>query len=261
MSIIDFKAMKQDKELFDNMANRLIKDALNKKKRYETLYNKANMLKNEINQILVKIQHTCYEHSIPLNKDIHDYSYKELEELLVDVDLPNSILEGLRINIYKIKIRLDQINKLRTEMIKLDLYENHLNAMEDDTLDEEYIDMDRIREERGIDLINNIDAVLDQFNYKDLISNEEDYYEYKFEGIQNLKSVAKEIYGNPSYWVYIYNYSDNSKKISKIALDKIKEIDEVVVDGELLKDISIKIPKEIDFYSEEFNTAVLKKIS
>ena len=48
MAIVDFNAMKSDKELFDNMADRLIKDTLKKKKEYASLYNKANMLKNEI---------------------------------------------------------------------------------------------------------------------------------------------------------------------------------------------------------------------
>jgi len=110
MSIIDFKAMKHDKELFDSMADKLIKDTLTKKKRYDTLYNNANKLKNEINQILLNIQRICYEQSVALSKDIHEYTYPELEDILVDIKIPNINIEELKINIYKIKIRLDEIN-------------------------------------------------------------------------------------------------------------------------------------------------------
>ena len=35
MAIVDFKAMKHDKELFDNMADKLIQDTLRKKKKYD----------------------------------------------------------------------------------------------------------------------------------------------------------------------------------------------------------------------------------
>ena len=89
MAIVDFKAMKHDKELFDNMADKLVKDTLHKKKKYDSLYNEANMLKNEISQILLKIQSICYEQSIVLTKDIHEYNYNELEDILVDLKIPN----------------------------------------------------------------------------------------------------------------------------------------------------------------------------
>jgi hypothetical protein len=262
MSIIDFKAMKHDKELFDSMADKLIKDTLTKKKRYDTLYNNANKLKNEINQILLNIQRICYEQSVALSKDIHEYTYPELEDILVDIKIPNINIEELKINIYKIKIRLDEINKLRTEMIQLDLYENHINDMEDDTLDEEYIDMDKIREERGISPVEKLDEVLTKFDYSSITSSDRDeYYNYVFDGKASLKDVASEVYGNPSYWVYIYNYSDNASILNKIALDNYLEIDELINNKQFLSGLKLKLPKEIEFYSEEFNTSVLKKIS
>ena len=261
MAIVDFKAMKHDKELFDNMADKLIQDTLRKKKKYDSLYNKANMLKNEISQILIKIQNICFEQSIVLSKDIHEYTYNDLEDLLVDLKIPNIYIEELKINIYKIRIRLDEINKLRTEMIQLDLYENHINDMEDDTLDEEYIDMDKIRQERGISIMEDIDQVLDKFDFNDIQDEEEDYYSYRFDGKHNLKTISNEIYGNPSYWLHIYNYDNNQEIINKIALDNYKKIEEVVLDSELLKGIKLKFPKEIEFYTSEFNTSVLKKIS
>ena len=261
MALVDFNAMKSDKELFDNMADRLIKDTLKKKKEYASLYNKANMLKNEINRILLSLEETCFSNNIALSKDIHEYEYNELEELLIDVEIPNKVLEELKINIYKIKIRLDEINDLRTKMIKLDLYEGHLSDMEDDTLDEEYIDLDKIREERGITLIDSVENILDKFNYDDIKpSNSDEYFDYTFDGKTSIKQIAKEMYGSPSYWVHIYNYEDNNDKINRIVIDEVIDIDTIVNDPSYLKDLKIKLPKQIEFYSDEFNTAVLKEV-
>ena len=44
MAIVDFKAMKHDKELFDSMADKLIDDTLKKKKRYNTYANRKTLL-------------------------------------------------------------------------------------------------------------------------------------------------------------------------------------------------------------------------
>ena len=261
MAIVDFNAMKSDKELFDSMADRLVKDTLKKKKEYASLYNKANMLKNEINRILITIEDVCYKNNIALSKDIHEYEFNELEDLLVDTKAPNTIVEVLKINIYKIKIRLDEINDLRAKMIQLDLYEGHLSDMEDDTLDEEYIDMDKIREERGITLLDTVENVIDKFNYDDLKpSNSDEYYDYVFDGKLSIKQIAEEMYGSPSYWVHIYNYDDNSEKISKIAMEESISLDDIIKNPSYLKDVKIKLPKQIEFYSDEFNTAVLKEV-
>ena len=224
MAIVDFKSMKNDKALFDSMADRLIKDTLNKKKYYETLYNKANMLKNEINKLLLDLNDICISNNIAVIKPIHDCTYHELEELVVDCKADNKIVEKIKIILYKIKMRLDEIKELRTKMIKLDLYEGAIAGIEDDTLDEEYIDMDRIRLERGIDLDD--DIITDIKNVIDLLSvedNNKEYYEYTFDGKANLKQIAQEIYGNPSYWVYIYNFDDN-KDILKKFLRKLSSI-------------------------------------
>ena len=261
MAIVDFNAMKSDKELFDNMADRLVKDTLKKKKEYATLYNKANMLKNEINRILIELEDLCYKNNIGLNKDIHEYELPELEDLLVDAKVTHDVLEVLKLNIYKIKIRVDEINELRTKMIKLDLYEGHLSDMEDDTLDEEYIDLDKIREERGITLLDTVESVIDKFNYDDLKpSNSDEYYDYVFDGKMSIKRIAEEMYGSPSYWVHIYNYDDNAEKINKIVVDESIQLDDIITKPEYLKDLKIKLPKQIEFYSEDFNTAVLKEV-
>jgi len=259
MSIVDIKAMKNDKALFDNMADRLIKDTLNKKKYYASLFNKANMLKNEINKILKDLEDLCINNHIALGKNIYDYIYSELEELIVDLNLDNQIKEKYKILLYKIKMRLDEIKDLRTKMIQLDLYEGHLSGMEDDTLDEEYIDMDRIRFERGIYLDENVTTEIT--GNSRLIDVNDDYYEYELDGNVNLKQVSQEIYGNPSYWVHIYNYADNNKKINKVVVDNHITIKEILDKPELLEGITIKIPKEIEFYSNEFNTAVLETVS
>ena len=259
MAIVDFKAMKNDKVLFDNMADRLIKDTLNKKKYYETLYNKANMLKNEINKLLLDLNDLCLTSGIALNKTIHDYTYTELEDLIVDTDIDNKIKEKFKIVLYKIKMRIDEIKELRTKMIQLDLYEGHMADMEDDTLDEEYIDMDRIRYERGIDLEEGvISSLTGEIKLED--TNDE-YYEYTIDGKVSLKQVAQEVYGNPSYWVHIYNYEDNYKKINKIIVDNYISIKDIISNPEYLEGLKIKIPKEIEFYSDEFNTEVLEKVS
>ena len=261
MAIVDFNAMKSDKELFDNMADRLIKDTLKKKKEYASLYNKANMLKNEINKILITIEDTCYKNNIALSKDIHEYEYNELEDILVDTKASHEIVEVLKVNIYKIKIRLEEINELRTKMIKLDLYENHLNDMEDDTLDEEYIDLDKERGKRGITLLDTVENVIDKFNYDDLKpSNSDEYYDYVFDGKLSIKQIAEEMYGSPSYWVHIYNYDDNSEKINKIAMEESISLDDIIQNPSYLKNLKIKLPKQIEFYSDEFNTAVLKEV-
>lgn len=261
MAIVDFNAMKSDKELFDSMADRLIKDTLKKKKEYASLYNKANMLKNEINKILITIEDTCYQNNIALSKDIHEYEFPELEDILVDNKISHEIVEVLKVNIYKIKIRLEEINELRTKMIKLDLYENHLNDMEDDTLDEEYIDLDKEREKRGITLLDTVENVIDKFNYDDLKpSNSDEYYDYVFDGKLSIKQIAEEMYGSSSYWVHIYNYDDNSEKINKIALEESISLDDIIQNPSYLKNLKIKLPKQIEFYSDEFNTAVLKEV-
>lgn len=261
MAIVDFNAMKSDKELFDNMADRLVKDTLKKKKEYATLYNKANMLKNEINRILIDMEDLCYKNNIGLSKDIHEYDYNELENILVDSKATHQVLEVLKLSIYKIKIRIDEINELRAKMIKLDLYEGHLSDMEDDTLDEEYIDLDKIREERGITLLDSVECVIDKFNYDDLKpSNSDEYYDYVFDGKMTIKRLAEEMYGSPSYWVHIYNYDDNNEKINKIVLEESVQLDDIVKNPEYLKDVKIKLPKQIEFYSSDFNTAVLKEV-
>ncbi len=261
MAIVDFKAMKHDKELFDSMADKLIDDTLKKKKRYNTLYNNANRLKNEINIILMQIEKLCYELSIPLNKPIHDFTYQELENILVDYKIPSVNKEELRVKILRVRIRLEDINKLRTEMIKLDLYEGHLNGMEDDTLDEEYIDMDKIREERGISPLDELNGALERINFESLLNDSGDFYTFVCDGKVNLKTIAAQIYGRPSYWIYIFNYADNKDYIKKIAVENYKTIDEVIISNELLVGLTLKLPKELEFYSEEFNTSVLKRVS
>lgn len=264
MSIIDFKAMKKDKELFDNMADRLIKDTLNKKKEYATLYNKANMLKNEINLILIDFRKTAYEAGLKIDRNINDYSFSELEDLLVDTNIANKYLEKLKIYVYKIKLRLNEINQMRTNMIQLDLYENHMNGMEDDTLDEEYIDMDKIRAERGIEFNDEVEAVtsvLQKFNYDSLTSTTDEYFDHICDGTITIKDIAREMYGSPSYWVYIYTFDNNEDIINKILLSNHINIDEFVSNPEYIKGINLKLPKEIEFYSDEFNTTTLKKIS
>ena len=261
MSIVDFKAMKKDKELFDNMADRLIKDTLNKKKEYATLYNKANMLKNEVNLILIDFRNIATEAGISLFKNIHEYTYSELEDLLVGINIPNKYMEKLKIQLYKVKLRLDEINQLRTDMIKLDLYENHLNGMEDDTLDEEYIDMDRIRAERGIEILDELEEVLDQFDYSSLTNESDDYYYHDCDGSTTIKSIAKNMYGDPSYWVYIYNYDDNVDVINNIINDNYIDIETFASNPMYLKGVKLKIPKEIEYYSNQFNTTTLKKVS
>lgn len=262
MAIVDIASMNRAKKLFNDMADVLIEDTLNKKKKYETLYNKANMLKNEINKLLIDFNQLCLENNIVLSKPIFEMnSYTELEDSVIDVKVDNNIVEKIKILLYKIKMRLDGIIELRTQMNQLDLYEGHSADMEDDTLDEHYIDMDEIRRKRGIDLeqdiLNDLDINLDMYES----SEDSEYYDYRLDGLATLKQIANEVYGNPSYWIHIYNYSDNSKKIYKVALDNYLSIKDVVENPELLKGIKIKIPKEIEFYSDEFNTSVLEKVA
>ena len=64
MAIVDIASMNRAKKLFNDMADVLIEDTLNKKKKYETLYNKANMLKNEINKLLIDFNQLCLENNI-----------------------------------------------------------------------------------------------------------------------------------------------------------------------------------------------------
>ena len=68
------------------------------------------------------------------------------------------------------------------------------------------------------------------------------------------------MYGSPSYWVHIYNYEDNSEKINKIAMEESISLDDIIKNPSYLKDVKIKLPKQIEFYSDEFNTAVLKEV-
>ncbi|MCR4580934.1 MAG: hypothetical protein K5666_00265 [Bacilli bacterium] len=259
IALVDFKAMKSDKELFDSMADRLIKDTLTKKKYYATLYNKANMLKNEINKLLIDLNALCFENGIAINKSIHEFTYSELEDLLVDSKVDNKINEKIKIFIYKIKMRLDEIKELRIKMIQLDLYEGHLEGMEDDTLDEEYIDMDRIRAERGIDLNNEYSTEEAELDLSDEVDSP--YYTCRLDGYKSLKQIAYDVYGNPSYWIHIYNYDDNSNKINKVILDNNISIKDIISNPSYLEGIKIKIPKEIEFYSDEFNTAVLERVA
>ena len=69
------------------------------------------------------------------------------------------------------------------------------------------------------------------------------------------------MYGSPSYWVYIYTFDDNEDVINKILLSNHINIDEFVSNPLYIKGINLKLPKEIEFYSDEFNTTTLKKIS
>ena len=257
MAIVDFKAMKSDKELFDTMADRLIEDTRKKKKYYATLYNKANMLKNEVNKLLIDLSDLCFANGIPIMKPIHDFTYPELEELLVDNNIDGKTNEKLKILLYKIKMRTDEIKELRIKMIQLDLYEGHISGMEDDTLDEEYIDMERIRVERGI-------GIEDKFSPDEsleLNDDNNDYYTHQLDGTKSLKQIAYEVYGNPSYWIHIYNYDDNTKKINKIVLENNISIKDVIDAPEVLEGLKIKIPKEIGFYTDEFNTSVLESVA
>ena len=149
-------------------------------------------------------------------------------------------------------------------MIQLDLYENHMNGMEDDTLDEEYIDMDKIRAERGIEFDDEVEettSVLQKFNYDSLTSTTDEYFNHICDGTITIKDIAREMYGSPSYWVYIYTFDDNEDIINKILLSNHINIDEFVSNPLYIKGINLKLPKEIEFYSDEFNTTTLKKIS
>ena len=262
MAIVDFKSMKHDKEQFDASADQLIKSTVDKKKEYATLYNKANMLKNEITVILNDIFDLLNRLHIKSERLLSSYSYTELTNYLESLELDKKSSEEVKIYLYKIQIRLDEINKLRTSMIKLDVYDTIKAGLEDNTLSESYIDMDKIREERGISLIDEIDDILTKFSIDtSKLEPIQDYYEYTIDGLSTLRMIANELYGSPSYWVYIYNYEDNRDTINKIAVDNYVTLEEIADNYDLLSGVKLKLPKEIDFYSEEFNTTTLKKIS
>jgi hypothetical protein len=69
------------------------------------------------------------------------------------------------------------------------------------------------------------------------------------------------MYGDPSYWVYIYNYDDNVDVINNIINDNYIDIETFASNPIYLKGVKLKIPKEIEYYSNQFNTTTLKKVS
>ena len=262
MPIVDFKSMKHDKEQFDSSADHLIKSTVDKKKEYATLYNRANMLKNEINQVLIEIDDLLKELNLKPDRLLSSYNFKELSDYLNSLDLDLKADEMVKVLLYKIQIRLDEINKLRTSMIKLDVYDMVNANLEDDTLYEEYIDMDKIREERDISLVDEIDDILEKYSIDvSKLEPTDDYFEYIIDGVSTLRDIANELYGSPSYWVYIYNYDDNEDIFNKVASDNQLTIDDISNNSDIISGLKIKLPKEIIFYSDEFNTTTLKKIS
>lgn len=261
MPIVDFKAMKKDKEQFDSSADELIQATMAKKRNYATLYNRANMLKNEINLILLDIDKQLKSLNIKLNKLITLFDFNELVEFITSLKVDGKDKEQLEIFVYRIKTRLDEINKLRTEMVQMDVYEGIVAGLEDDTLVEEYIDMDKIRTERGISILDKIDNVLESLNTNNIVEDNDDYISFKFDGLVTIRDLANNYYGNPSYWVYIYNYGDNREILNKIALDNNILLEELSTNSDILFGVELKVPKEIEFYSELFNTTTLKKVS
>ena len=261
MPIVDFKAMKKDKDQFDASADELIQATMAKKRNYATLYNRANMLKNEINLILLDIDKQLKSLNIKPNKLITLFDFNELVEFITSLKVDGKDKEQLEIFVYRIKTRLDEINKLRTEMVQMDVYEGIVAGLEDDTLVEEYIDMDKIRTERGISILDKIDNVLDSLNTNNIVEDNDDYISFRFDGLVTIRDLANNYYGNPSYWVYIYNFDDNKDILNKLALDNNILLDELSNNSDILSGIELKIPKEIEFYSDLFNTTTLKKVS
>ena len=261
MPIVDFKAMKKDKEQFDSSADELMQATMAKKRNYATLYNRANMLKNEINLILLDINKQLKSLNIKPNKLITLFDFNELVEFITSLKVDGKDKEQLEIFVYRIKTRLDEINKLRTEMVQMDVYEGIVAGLEDDTLVEEYIDMDKIRTERGISILDKIDNVLESLNTNNIVEDNDDYISFKFDGLVTIRDLANNYYGNPSYWVYIYNYGDNREILNKIALDNNILLEELSTNSDILFGVELKVPKEIEFYSDLFNTTTLKKVS
>lgn len=259
MAIVDFNALKKDKELFDKMADMSIKNIQAKKKLYDRYYNDVNRLKNEINIILIDIREILSSYNIRSN----ELSTLDFDDMVEFIEDKHSLVNGkdyeqLKIELYKIKLRRDEINKLRTKMIQIDIYDDQKKGLEDDTLDEEYIDMDKLRIERGI-----TDKVIEEDVEEEItIVEEGDHYYYVSHGTVTLKMLASEIYGDESYWRLIYNNNDNKEVFKRIMEENdIYEIEEFVNEPSHLNGVRIILPRELEYYSDEFNTTTLKKVS
>ena len=119
--------------------------------------------------------------------------------------------------------------------------------------------MDRMRIERGVQ--EELIIVEEEDEEVINIIEEGDYYSCVPKGKVTLKMIANEIYGDESYWKLIYNNNDNKDVFKKVMEDNDLSLFEFVNNPIYLSGIRVILPRELEFYSDEFDTTTLKKVS
>ena len=236
-----------------------------KKAKFDLTYNETIELLDKYKRNKGKLLKQINSNNILTPQYIDEYELDDIKDLINNTIKDESERYRLDKEVNRLKEIEDRITSNIDELDKVfaDVSNrkgiNNIDKLEFNTFDEHYYDIDRMREERGITFGENV--VAKEIVYKEDNREElDDEMEYTFDGSKSLKDIAEEVYDNPSYWTHIFNYEDNYETIKKELDIKTIDYDKVSKDPNYLKGITLKIPKEIVFYTDEFNTQVLKQI-
>ena len=254
-----------------------------KKHKFDSIYDETLNLIKRYNRNVGRLLRLIDNNKILTPQYIDEYDIEDVKDLILNkneiteeqLDKIINHLSLMKDRVYK---NIEDLDKILLEVSnKKGIYK--INEAEADTFDEHYIDLDAMREEREIffddthevffddtnedEITKDIEPTSSETFYSDdipYIVNEDDI-DYPLDGVKSIRDIARELFGDEKYWLYIYNFSPN-EAVLKDALG-VKKINPSMVEEhpEKLKGVVLKIPKEIMYYTESFGQDTLDEIN
>lgn len=281
MDLFHITGLKIHKVSFDATYDSIKRSIDRLKDEYDNTWNALNETRKKWASIQESIIVIVKSHRIKFSKSLDKCSneemIQEIKRIIEKLPQEQEILEKYIKDLNKYySIMTDYSNKLMKLSEKLNL----MSPLEEDKDEELIIDLDAYREAKNRSMLG-LEEVIATYTATDKIINsknqilntstvekvpfieinnflvtdpkiadaketdELDYLEYEIKGNLTLIDIAESVYGNKSYWVFLYNYSTNKDIIDEIAEKYEVEPSVIAIIKGFLDGVKLKFPLDL----------------
>lgn len=281
MDLFHITGLKNHKVSFDATYDSIKRSIDSLKDEYDNTWNALNETRKKWASIQESIIVIVKSHRIKFSKSLDKCSneemIQEIKRIIEKLPEEQEILEKYIKDLNKYySIMTDYSNKLMKLSEKLNL----MSPLEEDKDEELIIDLDAYREAKNRSMLG-LEEVIATYTATDKIINsknqilntstvekvpfieinnflvtdpkiayaketdELDYLEYEIKGNLTLIDIAESVYGNKSYWVFLYNYSTNKDIIDEIAEKYEVEPSVIAIIKGFLDGVKLKFPLDL----------------